>query len=177
MKIPRRTFLHLAASAAVLPALTRIASAQSFPTDCVRGFASGSCPPRDPMYPQTNSPRLARTMPGNPCRTSTSNNSATTSATPGPDEFTIGPSANATAANLQSALTASLGKLANTSLAVFAGRCPSPSRSRLLAGVFRPKSWLLIKNPPVSNGNRLDKTFVPALCEYVERRLGFLAAA
>src|SRR5882724_2266491 len=32
MKIPRRTFLHLAASAAVLPALTHIASAQSFPT-------------------------------------------------------------------------------------------------------------------------------------------------
>jgi flagellar hook-associated protein 3 FlgL len=42
---------------------------------------------------------------------------ATTSATPGPDEFTIGASASATAANLQAALTASLGKLANTSLA------------------------------------------------------------
>ena len=32
MKVPRRTFLHLAASAAVLPALTRIVSAQNFPT-------------------------------------------------------------------------------------------------------------------------------------------------
>src|SRR5258707_8431828 len=32
MKIPRRMFLHLAAGAAVLPALTHIASAQSFPT-------------------------------------------------------------------------------------------------------------------------------------------------
>jgi tripartite-type tricarboxylate transporter receptor subunit TctC len=32
MKVPRRTFLRLAASAAVLPASMRIASAQSFPT-------------------------------------------------------------------------------------------------------------------------------------------------
>ena len=32
MKFPRRTFLHLAAGAAVLPAVTRVASAQTFPT-------------------------------------------------------------------------------------------------------------------------------------------------
>jgi flagellin-like hook-associated protein FlgL len=44
------------------------------------------------------------------------NLTATTSATPGPNQFTIGASASATAANLQSALTASIGKLANTSL-------------------------------------------------------------
>src|SRR5215475_3197 len=32
MKLPRRTFLHLAAGAAALPALSRIASAQAYPT-------------------------------------------------------------------------------------------------------------------------------------------------
>lgn len=42
---------------------------------------------------------------------------ATTSATPGPNEFTIGVSAAATAANLQTALTDSIETLANTSLA------------------------------------------------------------
>jgi flagellar hook-associated protein 3 FlgL len=41
---------------------------------------------------------------------------ATTATTPGPDEFSIGPNAAATAANLQAALTTSLGKLADTSL-------------------------------------------------------------
>ena len=41
---------------------------------------------------------------------------ATTSATPGPNQFTIGATPAATAANLQAALTTSLGKLANTSL-------------------------------------------------------------
>jgi tripartite-type tricarboxylate transporter receptor subunit TctC len=42
MKCPRRTFLHLAAGAAALPALPRIARAQSYPTRAVRiivGFA------------------------------------------------------------------------------------------------------------------------------------------
>jgi tripartite-type tricarboxylate transporter receptor subunit TctC len=42
MKSPRRTFLHLAAGAAALPALPRIARAQSYPTRAVRiivGFA------------------------------------------------------------------------------------------------------------------------------------------
>lgn len=42
---------------------------------------------------------------------------ATTSATPGPNEFTIGATAAATAANLQATLTTSIGTLASTSLA------------------------------------------------------------
>jgi flagellin-like hook-associated protein FlgL len=41
---------------------------------------------------------------------------ATTSATPGPNEFTIGADSSATAGNLQAALQASIGKLADTSL-------------------------------------------------------------
>ena len=36
MKLPRRTFLHLAAGAAALPALSRVASAQTYPTRPVR---------------------------------------------------------------------------------------------------------------------------------------------
>src|SRR5262245_24377356 len=45
MKLPRRNFLHLAAGAAALPAVTRIASAQAYPTRPVRlmvGFPAGS---------------------------------------------------------------------------------------------------------------------------------------
>jgi tripartite-type tricarboxylate transporter receptor subunit TctC len=44
MKLPRRRFLHLAAGAAALPAVTRIASAQTYPTRPVRiivGLAPG----------------------------------------------------------------------------------------------------------------------------------------
>jgi tripartite-type tricarboxylate transporter receptor subunit TctC len=44
MKLPRRKFLHLAASAAALPAVSRIARAQAYPTRPVRivvGFAAG----------------------------------------------------------------------------------------------------------------------------------------
>jgi tripartite-type tricarboxylate transporter receptor subunit TctC len=44
MKFPRRTFLHLAASAVALPAVSRIAQAQSYPTRPVHlivGFAPG----------------------------------------------------------------------------------------------------------------------------------------
>jgi tripartite-type tricarboxylate transporter receptor subunit TctC len=44
MKLPRRQFLHLAAGAAALPAVSRIARAQTYPTKPVRiivGFASG----------------------------------------------------------------------------------------------------------------------------------------
>jgi tripartite-type tricarboxylate transporter receptor subunit TctC len=44
MKLPRRTFLHLAAGAAALPAVSRIASAQTYPTRPVHlivGFAAG----------------------------------------------------------------------------------------------------------------------------------------
>jgi hypothetical protein len=36
MKLPRRNFLHLAAGAAALPAVSRIASAQTYPTRPVR---------------------------------------------------------------------------------------------------------------------------------------------
>src|SRR5215208_8413053 len=45
MKLPRRTFLHLAVSVAALPTVSRIASAQSYPARPVRifvGFGSGS---------------------------------------------------------------------------------------------------------------------------------------
>ena len=45
MKLPRRTFLHLAASAAALPAVTRMAKAQTYPTRPVRviiGFGPGA---------------------------------------------------------------------------------------------------------------------------------------
>src|SRR5258705_10361025 len=44
MKFPRRTFLHLAAGAAALPAVSRLAWAQAYPTRPVRwivGFAPG----------------------------------------------------------------------------------------------------------------------------------------
>jgi tripartite-type tricarboxylate transporter receptor subunit TctC len=44
MKLPRREFLHLAAGAAALPAVSRIANAQSYPTRPVRivvGFTAG----------------------------------------------------------------------------------------------------------------------------------------
>src|SRR5205823_11319975 len=44
LKLPRRTFLHLAAGAAALPAVSRIAQAQSYPTRPVRlivGFPAG----------------------------------------------------------------------------------------------------------------------------------------
>jgi len=47
MKLPRRNFLQLAAGAAALPAVTRIASAQAYPSRPVRiivGFAAGSSP-------------------------------------------------------------------------------------------------------------------------------------
>src|SRR6266480_4651387 len=44
MKLPRRTFLHLAAGAAALPAVSRFAWAQTYPTRPVHiivGFAAG----------------------------------------------------------------------------------------------------------------------------------------
>ena len=47
MKLPRRKFLHLTAGAAALPAVSRIARAQAYPTRPVRiivGFAAGSSP-------------------------------------------------------------------------------------------------------------------------------------
>ena len=36
MKLPRRNFLHLIAGAAALPAVSRIARAQAYPTNPVR---------------------------------------------------------------------------------------------------------------------------------------------
>jgi tripartite-type tricarboxylate transporter receptor subunit TctC len=45
MNLPRRRFLHLAASAAVLPPVSRIARAQAYPTRPVKiivGQAAGS---------------------------------------------------------------------------------------------------------------------------------------
>jgi tripartite-type tricarboxylate transporter receptor subunit TctC len=47
VKLPRRRFLHLAAGAAALPAMQRVAWAQAYPTRPVRiivGFAAGSTP-------------------------------------------------------------------------------------------------------------------------------------
>ena len=44
MKLPRRQFLHLAAGAAALPAVTRTAWAQTYPTRPVRlivGYPAG----------------------------------------------------------------------------------------------------------------------------------------
>ena len=44
MRIPRRKFLHLAAGAAALPVLSRVARAQAYPVRPVRivvGFAAG----------------------------------------------------------------------------------------------------------------------------------------
>jgi tripartite-type tricarboxylate transporter receptor subunit TctC len=44
MKLSRRKFLHLAAGAAALPAMSRIARAQAYPTRPVRilvGFTAG----------------------------------------------------------------------------------------------------------------------------------------
>src|SRR6266566_1213732 len=44
MKLPRRTFLHLAAGAAALPAVSRIARAQAYPSRPARiivGYAAG----------------------------------------------------------------------------------------------------------------------------------------
>ena len=44
MKLPRRNFLHLAAGAAVLPAVSRFACAQAYPSRpvrCIVGYAPG----------------------------------------------------------------------------------------------------------------------------------------
>jgi tripartite-type tricarboxylate transporter receptor subunit TctC len=47
MKLPRRQFLHLAASAAALPAVARVAWTQAYPSRPVHifvGFAAGFTP-------------------------------------------------------------------------------------------------------------------------------------
>ena len=67
MKLPRRQFLHLAAGAAVLPAVSRFGWAQAYPTQPVRiivGFAAGSA---------TTSPRASWP---NGCRSASANNSS-----------------------------------------------------------------------------------------------------
>ena len=49
MKLPRRTFIRLAAGAGALPLLPRIAPAQAYPSRPVRivvGLAAGSAPDR-----------------------------------------------------------------------------------------------------------------------------------
>ena len=52
MKLPRRQFLHLAAGAAALPAVLRIASAQAYPTRPVQvivPFAPPATPTSSPV--------------------------------------------------------------------------------------------------------------------------------
>jgi hypothetical protein len=44
MKLPRRNFLHLAAGAAALPAVSRIARAQAYPTRIVMRVFSPTLP-------------------------------------------------------------------------------------------------------------------------------------
>ena len=58
MKLPRRTFLHLAAAAVALPALPRIARAQTYPTRPVRIIVG---------YPLAVVPTLSREQFGRYC--------------------------------------------------------------------------------------------------------------
>jgi tripartite-type tricarboxylate transporter receptor subunit TctC len=47
MRLPRRNFLHLSLGAAALPAVSRIARAQTYPAQPVRiivGFGAGGAP-------------------------------------------------------------------------------------------------------------------------------------
>jgi tripartite-type tricarboxylate transporter receptor subunit TctC len=62
MKIPRRKFLHVAAGAAALPALSRIARAQTYPTRPVRvivPYAAGG--PTD-VFARLTTPRLGERL-------------------------------------------------------------------------------------------------------------------
>ena len=66
MKLPRRKFLHLAAGAAALPAVSRIAWAQAYPTRPVRwivpappgGRSGPRCAPFRPMVVRASRPAL-----------------------------------------------------------------------------------------------------------------------
>ena len=66
MKLPRRNFLHLAAGAAALPAVSRIARAESYPTRPVRivvGFPP-ACVSNDSTFllPNVMSPNCVRDL-------------------------------------------------------------------------------------------------------------------
>jgi hypothetical protein len=58
MKLPRRQFLHLAASAAALPAILRVAWAQAYPTRPVRLIAPFA--PADAAFHSINSSARSR---------------------------------------------------------------------------------------------------------------------
>ena len=66
MKVARRQFLHLAAAAATLPALSRFASAQGYPTRPVHlleGFGAGGIPDTVArLIGQSLSKRLAKSF-------------------------------------------------------------------------------------------------------------------
>ena len=66
MKLPRRNFLHLAAGAAVLPAVSRIAWAQAYPTRSVRVIV--------PIAPAGANDITARLI-GQCCRSESASNS------------------------------------------------------------------------------------------------------
>jgi hypothetical protein len=63
MKLPRRNFLHLAAGAAVLPAVLRIARAQTYPTRPVRWVVT-TAPGGGPSWPKTRDLPTLQTAPG-----------------------------------------------------------------------------------------------------------------
>ena len=54
MKLPRRQFLHMAAGAAALPAASRIARAQTYPTRPVRLLIGFAPPPDGINEPRAN---------------------------------------------------------------------------------------------------------------------------
>jgi hypothetical protein len=70
MKLPRRSFLHLAAGAAFLPVVSGVARAQAYPTRPVRivvGVAAGSTPDILAPLGQPIGPVVARAGRTGPC--------------------------------------------------------------------------------------------------------------